>query len=40
MFLTGSKSEVLVVEGGEEVLTVWYNGGMYIMAGDGALGDS
>lgn len=40
MFLTGSKSGVLVVVGAEEMLTVWFDGGMYIMAGDGALGDS
>ena len=43
MFLTGSKTEVLVVVvmvGTEKVSTVWFDGAIHITAGDGALGNS
>lgn len=42
MFLTGSKSGVLVVVRDEEVLAVWFAVAVekYIVVGDGALGDS
>lgn len=39
MFLTGSKSGVLLVMGAEDVLP-WFHGGMHIMARGGALADS